>query len=245
MDFLSSSRQVFTAVTLCLSMMLLSPISAHAATTSIAAGMELDGIPPAGAPSFVFNAAPSNSFSSDIQSWFDNYLVLSSTGDGSGDYNLFAKNRGSFTYFDDSTSSYGGSEGIFDLSAKVDADGNYVQGSGVVQITGAIEALGLTDPNTVLMSATVSDIVFDGETIGIEIDEIVCNAAIEDTCSGVAESIYFGLTKDMPEVSELGGKNYRSNMTSITTVPAPGAAWLLISGLCSFGFMAIRRKKAV
>jgi hypothetical protein len=243
MEFPSSSRQVFTAVALCLSIMLFSPISVHAATTSIAAGMELDGIPPAGAPSFVFNDAPSNSFSGDIQSWFDNYLVLSSTGDGSGDYNLFAKNQGSFTYFDASTSSYGGSEGIFDLSAKVDADGNYVQGSGVVQITGAIEALGITDPNAVLMSATVSDIVLDGETVGIEIVDIVCNAAIEETCSDVAESIYFGLTKDMPEVSALGGKNYRTNMASITTVPVPGAAWLLISSLSSFGLMAIRRKK--
>ena len=244
MEFLSSSRQVFSAIALCLSMTLFSPISTHAATTSVAAGMELDGIPPAGEPSFVFNDAPSNSFSGDIQSWFDNYLVLSSTDDGSGDYNLFAKNQGTFTYWDDSTSSYGGSDGIFDLSAQLDADGNYVQGSGVVQITGAIEALGITDPNAVLMSATVTDIVLDGETVGIEIDDIFCNAAIVDKCSEVAESVYLGLTKDMPEVSDLGGKNYRSNMASITTVPVPGAAWLLLSSLSSFGYMAIRRKKA-
>jgi hypothetical protein len=243
MRFLTLSTSVSKALALCVGVALLAPINVNAAATSLTSDISLGGLPPAGAPSFVFNDQANNRFSQDIQNWFDNYVVMESTSDGSGEYNFYAHNQGSFTFQADPSTNYGGSSGLFDVTAKMDGDGNYIQGSGIVEITGAIAELGITDPNSVLMSGTITDLIVDGDIIGMQIDNIVCNDAIKDTCSDVPESIYLGLTNDMPTVSALNGKNFRSNMASVTTVPLPGAAWLMISGLGSFGYLAARRRK--
>lgn len=229
-----------TAIAL-LCVVLLAPGKADAAAALIDPSTKLPGIPEAGAPAFVFNDGV-NSFGGDIQSWYDNYLVVQSVDGGAGGYNMVAHNQGSFSYWETMDTKYGGSSGIFDLSATFDSDGNLT--GGTVQITGAIAGIGVTDDSTVLMTANLKDFVVEGDLVGFAIDNIVCDSSIVG-CAATAtqtESIYFGLADDFPGIEELGGMNYRSIIANKTTVPIPASAWLMLSGLGLLGSMANRRR---
>jgi len=217
---------------------------ANAAPTVIDPLTTVGGLPPAGAPSFVFNDRVNN-FGSNVQSWFENYVIIQNEGGAGGSYNFFAHNQGSFTYWDSMTSSMGGSEGSFDLSATFDSNG-VLQAGGTVQITGAIAGLDISDPNTVLMTAELVGFEVSGDTIGFAISNIVCDDAIEGcaTDANQVESIYFGMTGDFQGISELNGANYRSTMSNRTTVPVPAAAWLMLSGIACLGAVARRQKSA-
>jgi len=230
---------------------LLAPAKANAAATLIAPSTQLPGLngdpdlPAAGAPSFVFNDGI-NSFGGDIQSWYDNYLIVQNVGGATGSYNFFAHNQGSFTYWESMDTRYGGSTGVFDLSAQFDSDGNLIPGTGTVQITGTIAGIGITDPSTVLMTAELVDFTFKDDLIGFAINNITCAEEIVGCVTSAAqtESIYFGLAADFPGIAELGGMNYRSTITNKTTVPIPASAWLMLSGLSLIGSMTLRRKSS-
>ena len=87
----------------------------------------------------------------------------------------------------------------------------------------------------------------------LSINNIICDPAggpdggrikgCADSATQV-ESIYFGLAADFPGIAELGGMNYRSTITSVTSVPIPATAWLMLSGLSLIGSMALRRKSS-
>ena len=225
---------------------LLAPVKGNAAATLIAPSTQLSGIPEAGAPSFIFNDGIS-SFGGDVQSWFDNYLIVQhddSLDGGSGGYNFFAHNQGSFSYWETMDTSYGGSTGVFDLSATFDSNGQLTGGS--VSITGAIAGIGIVDPLTVLMTADLAGFTFKDDLIGFAIDNITCAEEIVGcaTSATQTESIYFGLAADFPGIAELGGMNYRSTITNKTTVPIPATAWLMLSGLSLIGTMTLRRKSS-
>jgi hypothetical protein len=227
---------------------LLAPAKANAATALISPSTQLPGIPKAGAPSFAFNDSV-NRFGGDVRSWYDNYLIVQNVGGATGSYNFFARNQGSFTYWETIDTSYAGSSGIFDLSAEFDSSGNLI--AGTVKITGAIEGIGITDASSVLMTANLVDFVFKDDLIGFSINNIICDpeggpngGRIEGCASNATqvESIYFGLAADFPGIKQLGGMNYRSTITSVTSVPIPATAWLMLSGLSLIGSMALRRK---
>jgi hypothetical protein len=241
--FLSATTILLLFITL------LAPAKGNAAAALIHPSTQLTGIPEAGAPSFAFNDGI-NSFGGDIQSWYDNYLIVQhddSLDGGSGGYNFFAHNQGSFTYWETMDTRHAGSSGIFDLSAEFDSAGNLIPGTGTVQITGTIAGIGITDPSTVLMTAELIDFTFKDDLIGFAINNITCAEEIVDCATSGAtqtESIYFGLAADFPGIAELAGSNYRSTITSKTTVPIPASAWLMLSGLSLIGSMALRRKNS-
>ena len=239
-----STAFLLATVIVLLCIALLAPVKGNAAAALISPSTQLAGIPEAGAPSFVFNDGI-NSFGGDIQSWYDNYLIVQNVGGETGSYNLFAHNQGSFSYWESMDTSYGGSTGVFDLSAQFDSAGNLIPGTGTVQITGTIAGIGITDPSTVLMTAELIDFTFKDDLIGFAIDNITCAEEIVSCATSGAtqtESIYFGLAADFPGIAELAGSNYRSTITSKTTVPIPASAWLMLSGLSLIGSMALRRK---
>lgn len=233
--FVSATAIVLLLITL------LAPHKADAAAALIDPSTQLPGIPEAGSPAFVFNDGI-NSFGGDIQGWFENYLVVQNVGGAGGSYNLFAHNQGSFTYWETMGTSYGGSSGMFDLSATFDSNG--VLTGGTVQISGSIASIGITDPSTVLMTANLAGFTYQDDLIGFAIDNIVCDSAIVGcaTSAGQTESIYFGLADDFPGIAELNGMNYRSTITNKTTVPLPAAAWLMFSALGLLATMAGRKK---
>ena len=236
-----------TAILL-LCIVLLAPGKADAAGALIDPSTQLGDIPKAGAPAFVFNDGV-NSFGGDVQSWFDNYLVIQAMDGGNDGYNMTAHNQGSFTYWETMDTSYGGSTGVFDLNATFDSAGQLT--GGTVQITGAIAGIGITDASTVLMEANLVDFTFEGDLIGFAIDNIVCDPAGGPDGGRIVgcqddptarESIYFGLTADFPGIAELAGRNYRSTMTNKTTVPIPATAWLMLSGLGLLSTVARRKQ---
>ena len=221
---------------------LLAPAKAEAAAALIDPSTQLAGIPAAGAPSFAFNDGI-NSFGGDIQSWYDNYLIVQNVGGASGSYNFFAHNQGAFTYWETADTRYEGSSGVFDLSATFDSNGQLT--GGTVEITGAIDGM-IADASTVLMTANLVGFTFEDDLIGFAIDNIVCDASIIGcaTSASQTESIYFGLAADFAGIAELGGMNYRSTITNITTVPIPAAAWLMLSSIGWLGIFILKHDKA-
>jgi hypothetical protein len=215
--------------------------TALAAPARVQPTTQLGGIPEAGAPSFVFNQG-FNSFSTNVQSWFDNYVIIQNEGGADGSYNLFAHNEGEFTYWENMGSSMGGTRGSFDLNAKFDSNG-VLQAGGTVQITGAIAGAGINDPATVLMTADLVGFEYDNALVGFAIANIRCAEEIVGCADDPdqVESIYFGMTAGFVGMENLNGSNYRTTMTNITTVPVPAALWLMVSGLACLGSL-MRRK---
>ena len=152
------------------------PGSASAALTRLEPSNQLSGIPESGAPSFVFNNKPANKFGSNVQSWFNNYAIIQNVGGADGTYNLFAHNEGSFSFFESMGVETDGSMGNFDLNATFDSEGRLT--GGTVTIMGAIAGLGIDDPSTILMTATLESFELEGNLAGFSIGNIVCAAEI-------------------------------------------------------------------
>ena len=214
--------------------------TATAAPATVQPTTQLGSIPEAGAPSFVFNQG-FNTFSSNVQSWFDNYVIIQNEGGADGSYNLFAHNEGSFTYWETMGTSMGGTMGSFDLNAKFDSNG-VLQAGGTVQITGTIAGAGINDAATVLMTADLGGFEYDNDIEGFAIANIRCAEEIIGCADDPdqVESIYFGMTAAFSGIENLNGANYRTTMTNITTVPVPAALWLMISGLACLAGLARR-----
>jgi hypothetical protein len=133
-----------------------------------------------------------------------------------------------------------GSLGNFDLNATFDSDGTLI--GGTVTIMGAIGDLGINDPSTVLMTADLVNFNFEGNLAGFSIGNIRCATEIQNckSAQGDIESVYVRLAGSFTGIENLNGKNYRSTIASITTVPIPAAAWLMLSGLACIAGMARR-----
>jgi len=219
------------------------PGSASAALARLEPSNLLPGIPESGAPSFVFNNTPANRFGSNVQSWFNNYAIIQNVGGANGSYNLFAHNEGSFSFFESMGVNTGGSNGNFDLNATFDSDGTLI--GGTVTIMGAIAGLGIDDPSTVLMTADLVDFNVEGNLAGFSIGNIRCTAEIQNCEDGPGdiESVYIRLGGNFNGIENLNGKHYRSTIASITTVPIPAAAWLMLSGLACIAGIAGRRRR--
>lgn len=230
------------ATLLCL--LLAMPGSAGAALVKLEPSNQLPGIPESGAPSFVFNNTPATRFGSNVQSWFNNYAVIQNVGGAEGSYNLFAHNEGSFAFMESMGVGLAGSAGSFDLNATFDSNG--VMTGGTVTIMGSIAGLGIDNASTVLMTADLVDFSFQGNLVGFSIGNITCAAEIQNCESdpGDIESVYIRMAGSFAGIENLNGQNYRSTIASITTVPLPAAAWLMLSSLGFIaGFAAKRRPR--
>ena len=209
---------------------------------------EIDGIAPSGNPSFTFEGINQSDYSNTIQSWFDNLFYIEHQ-DATDTYRLFAAQEGDFTFAPEPGMTYDGSDGIFNLYADFDANGNFL--GGMMAISGSIPDAGINDPSTILMTGTL---VAADTTTGYAIqDNILGLSYIVDSCAEVSwqcntdtpESVYFYTVDNLPDIGSLGGGNYQSTMASITTVPIPASAWLMISALSLCGALARRRQQAV
>ena len=161
-----------------------------------------------------------------------------------------ARSDGEFTFRGTLTDDYAdvadyvGTHGLFDLQALLDPNsttGN--NASGTVQITGAIEALGIFNPDEILMTADIIGYeVIARDLLGLAIDNIYCHGAINFCATAAAqiESVYFKI--DTTFQASADGFSFRAGVNTTTTVPVPAAAWLMLSGLGWMGFMGARRK---
>ena len=192
---------------------------------------QLDGIPPVGNPAFAFNRTGSD-YSNTIQSWYENMLYIGRNADGQT-YDFYATTRGDFGYWENADTRYQGTDGVFTLYARFGAAG-WLQG-GVVQMTGAINELGIYDPNAVLLTANLVRYSTDGVFAGFAIDNIICPRVEIINCQedpGVAESVYLQLTSALPTIRNLGDQTYTTTvLANTTTVPVPASVWLMLSGL--------------
>jgi len=129
----------------------------------------------------------------------------------------------------------------FNFTATFNNDGSLNTGS--VSIQGSIDALGITDKKTVLMTADLISFEASGQLVGFNTDNIECNSTLESmagiTCT-TQESIILTLAGTYP-----GDPNARFRATAssvITSVPVPAAVWLFGTGLGLIGAVARRRK---
>ncbi len=240
MRIVSPVKTVSTvAVLLLLCSSVIAPRSTLAAPATVNPTTQLDGLPEAGTPSFIFNDQL-RTFGGNIQSWQDNYAIFKNMGDS---YNFYAHNTGSFTYWESMDTSYGGITGALDLVARFDNNG-ILQSGGTITITGAISDIGITDSTTTLMTAELVDFVYSGNKIGFSITNIQCADEIVGcaTDPNQIESVYFGLAGSFNGLTSLNGRNFHTTMMSATTVPIPAAAWLLLSGLSALAMLGKRRE---
>ncbi|MEC9374910.1 MAG: hypothetical protein VYA80_00905 [Pseudomonadota bacterium] len=196
--------------------------------TTIDPSVSLDGIPGAGSPSFSFEASSS---SSSLASWFTNYTYIEPAGPG---YILASQNSGNFSY----QATQGGptyeGEGFLSVSVAI-LGGDVVSGS--FDLGGSIPGLGLS--STLLASGEIITGEAEGSIIGLQTDDIVCNAAIE-TCLD-SESIYLFGGSDIPDFEDIDGTNgWITQSGSITTVPIPPAILMFLSGLAAL--LILKRK---
>jgi hypothetical protein len=126
---------VAIAGSVALGMGLLMATEAQAAPVSH--DVSLAGIPQAGYPSFTFND-DNGGFSKNIQGWFDNMLIVSETDTG---YAMDAMNEGDFKLWQSEDTYIQGTDGVFDLHADYDVDGNLLGGD--VSIAGILKDLGI------------------------------------------------------------------------------------------------------
>jgi hypothetical protein len=199
---------------------------------------DLDGIPQAGTPSFVFNDT-GNDYSGTIQSWYDNilYISLNEAEDG---YDFYGYNTGTFTFNQGTTTSYAG-DGYFYLQAQFDLSGNLL--GGTVEINGVIPDLNVTAPAQLMSATLTTDFNYLDNLVGFKIDNISCDSAIIG-CETGPESVYFKTAVDFPDIATLAGNNFRTTMAGITTVPVPASVWLMLSGLGILGHFARKKQSS-
>jgi hypothetical protein len=219
--------------------------AAPASALSLQPGATIEGIPPIGYPGFHFRPEVwgGGDYSNTIESWYQHMLTVGRSPNGVT-YDLVAFNQGFFNYRADEDSFFAG-EGNFYMQARFGPAGRLL--SGRVVMTGRINSLGVTDPDTVLFTADIVDFAQDGRIAGFAIDNIWCNDFIAKCVDdpSIAESVYLRLNQALPNISQLGDQTFTTSLlANITTVPLPGSVWLMISGLCFVGAQAAHRRRA-
>jgi hypothetical protein len=218
---------------LCVSLLMAASVNA----APIDPNAKLPGIPLAGYPSYTFND-DNGGFSKNVQGWFDNLLVVKAEETG---YAMDAMSQGDFKLWESEDSYIQGSDGIFDLHADFDMDGNLLGGD--VSIEGILRDLGIDEVTTLMTADLVAGgFAYEGNLVGFQIDNIWCAEEIVG-CTEAIESIYFFLDQEFPGIAELAGNSYYSTMATKATVPLPATAWLMLSGIMILGGRAARRRQ--
>lgn len=202
---------------------------------SQSAVMSLPGIPVSGNPNFE-NDAQVNLF--DI---------------GNNKYLFAATNSGApltFNLGSESVTSSATHPAYFVLTALFSSDGSYVPNTGALSISGEIPFL-LPNPkggNTSLpgvyisgdlLTAKLNDFAFDSDTLGFSTSQLSglgtffsSAESVYLSATGLASALGFGSGALIATTSPL-------SVSAITTVPVPGAGWLIGS---AFGLFTLLRK---
>ena len=149
--------------------------------------------------------------------------------------------RGNQTFMlDTGSGNLVGTGGKYTLNARLDGDGNFL--SGDVSISGMMAQVGITRPNTILMTAdlTGANLMDDPYLWGFNTTNIVCNPDLLLECRD-KESVYVALSNAF---SGDFGRNFMSMGIAVTTVPVPAAIWLFGSGLGLLGWVRRRTMNA-
>jgi hypothetical protein len=151
-----------------------------------------------------------------------------------------ATGRKDFNFLDGSAD-WAGRDSKYTLSATFDREGVFM--SGTVEIKGALDGLGITNKNTVLMAADLTSFGWNGTNlVGFNTTNIICDAGLGVNCT-LAESVILVLDSNFE-----GDVNDRISKTTgfaITSVPLPAAVWLFLSGVGLMGVVARRRKSVI
>jgi hypothetical protein len=129
-----------------------------------------------------------------------------------------------------------GAGGKYTLTARFDDQGSLLSGN--VSISGMMDVLGITKPNTLLMSAelTAANLVDDPYLWGFNTTNIWCSPDLMLECT-MSESVYVALSKAF---NGEFGSNFVAMGLATTTVPVPAAVWMFGSALGLLGW--IRRR---
>ena len=176
-------------------------------------------------------------------SWphFENSVKLKVLKNGKKGFKVKVRKKGSLNFLNvDPSVSYDIKGGNYKLNAFFDPDGNFLEGS--VEIKGKIKTdFGKT--RGTLMTATLGDFAFDGNLLGWNTHNIVCNDFVNQLVGGngctTDESVYILLDEEGFDPTK---KGFKSKGTAITSVPVPAAAWLFGSGLIALVGVTRRRK---
>ena len=172
-----------------------------------------------------------------MQGWFDNLLVVKEEETG---YAMDAMSQGDFKLWESEDTYIQGTDGLFDLHADFDFDGNLLSGN--VSIEGILKDLGIDEVKTLMTADLVADgFAYDGNLVGFQIDNIWCAEEIRG-CTDMVESIYFFLDQEFPGIAELAGSNFYTTMATKATVPVPATLWLMLSGILLLSGRARRKR---
>lgn len=200
------------------------------APLSNASVISLPGIPEAGDPSFT-NSAKINLFNLG------------------GSYLLAASNSGSAITFNNESvhvSSSASHPAYFLLTALFSNNGSYVANTGTLSISGEIPFPFANLPGVFvsgdLLTAKLENFAFNANTIGFSTNQI----SGLGTLWGTAESVYLSASNLANTLGFASGTLVATtspiNVSAITTVPVPGAGWLISSAL---GLFTLLRRKQV
>lgn len=202
---------------------------------SNSAVMSLPGIPESGNPNFM-NDARVNLF--DIGN--DNYLFAATNSGAPLTFNLGSN----------SVTSDAAHPAYFVLTALFSGDGSYIPNTGALSISGEIPFLfsnpkgGITSLPGVfisgdLLTAKLNNFAFDSDTLGFSTNQISGFGTFYSpaesvylSATGLASALGFGSGSLIATTSPL-------DASAITTVPVPGAGWLIGS---AFGLFTLLRK---
>ncbi|MGH8488084.1 MAG: hypothetical protein ACREXS_04220 [Gammaproteobacteria bacterium] len=195
-----------------------------------AMALMLPGIPESGSPNFVNSARVEvKSFNSPFSD--DGFSLLTAR-----------QRTGPFLFRPDSGQEFGVKNADFTTFALFDDDGALERG--FVTITGRIPGLFGTgnpafgNPSGLLYFADLVDFSFSDSLLGFETANALGWASQFQTGP---ESLYFSsLSRPFPGADDF--RQWSANATALTTVPLPGAVYLLGSALAGLFFGAPKRK---
>ena len=190
----------------------------------------LPGIPPSGAPGFT-NSSQINLFNLGANT----FLFAATNADAKLTFEL-----GSHSVVSNSAN--------FLVTAEFKGDGSYIQNTGTLTVSGSIPYISSYAPYTLpgvyisgdLLTAKLDKFAFSSDLLGFSTALITGFGSI----FGTNESVYFstlGIASELGFGTSSGLKATTSPIVAdtVTSVPAPAAAWLFMSGLALFG---LRRK---